>query len=67
MAVNSRELKICKRRGHDARGISLGDWIQCQFCGMWLREVRTIEERADEPPKADQNQLLRFAAARAKA
>jgi hypothetical protein len=45
----------------------LGEWVACRVCGIWLREVRTIEERADEPLKADQNQLLRFAAARAKA
>jgi hypothetical protein len=66
MALNSRELKICKRRGHDARGLMMGDWVKCKFCGMWLREVRTIEEREDEPPKAEQNQLASLAS-RAKA
>lgn len=55
--INRDELAICKRRGHDA-GIGLhAGWAQCRWCGAWLREVRTIEEREDAPPEAEQNPL----------
>jgi hypothetical protein len=56
--INPDELAICKRRGHE-EGVALlsGGWKQCKWCGMWLREVRTIEEREDEPPKDEQNPL----------
>lgn len=53
--INPEELAICKRRGHDAGLLPYGNaWSQCRWCGMWLREVRTIEERTDEPPKDQQ-------------
>jgi hypothetical protein len=50
--INRKEVAICKRRGHK---VSLWDgrWSQCQYCGLWLREVKTIEEREDEPPEAE--------------
>jgi hypothetical protein len=32
-------------------------WAQCKWCGTWLREVRTIEEREDAPPKKEQSSL----------
>ena len=54
--INAEELAICRRRGHDARLLT-EDWSECKWCGMWLREVRTIEEREDEPPEAQQNPL----------
>jgi len=55
--INRKELAICKRRGHDA-GVWLHQgWVQCKWCEAWLREVRTIEEREDTPPVADQNSL----------
>lgn len=57
--INADELSICKRRGHDA-GFLGKDWTQCKWCGMWLREVRTIEERAEEPPKDQQSPLDRL-------
>ncbi len=46
--INQDELAICKRRGHADRAYE--GWTQCEWCGTWLREIRTIEERADEPP-----------------
>jgi len=46
--INPDELAICKRRGH-AGSVHEG-WTQCKWCGTWLREVRTVEERADDPP-----------------
>ena len=53
--VNPEELAICKRRGHD-RSRMLGEgWCQCRWCGIWLRDVYTIEEREDEPPEEEQN------------
>ena len=40
------------RRGHNAS--LLGDgWGQCKWCGTWLREVHTIEESEDAPPKGE--------------
>jgi len=56
--INPEELAICKRRGHRPDGLFIQQgWSQCQWCGMWLREVKTIEEREDEPPKSEQNVL----------
>jgi hypothetical protein len=54
--INAEELAICRRRGH---GVSLmtESWIKCKWCGMWLREVRKVEEREDEPPQDQQNPL----------
>jgi hypothetical protein len=33
-----------------ARITAMG-WSQCDACKLWLREIRTIEEREDEPPE----------------
>jgi hypothetical protein len=57
--INPEELAICKRRGHDG-GYDKA-WSQCKWCGMWLRTVKVIEEREDEPPQAEQDQLHRLA------
>ena len=55
--INQEEAAICKRRGHDASlGLKFG-WTKCKWCGTWLREVCTIEEREDTPP-ADQQSAL---------
>lgn len=48
--INPEELAICKRRGHDVGRLDNTLWQRCRHCGAWLREVRTIEEREDEPP-----------------
>ena len=54
--INRKELAVCKRRGHGT--ILLGDkWAQCKWCGTWIREVRTIEEREDAPPEDEQSAL----------
>jgi hypothetical protein len=49
--INRRELAICERRGH--AGFAQQGWTQCKWCGTWWREVRTIEEREDEPPEEE--------------
>jgi hypothetical protein len=57
--INPKELAICKRRGHSAR--LLGDgWAQCKWCGTWIREVRTIEEREDAPPESQLGLLTKI-------
>ena len=58
MAIDEAALKICQQRGHEA-GLLGNTWSQCRWCGMWIREIKTIEERRDEPPLADQNPLIR--------
>jgi hypothetical protein len=54
--IDRRELAICKRRGHD-QSLLREDWKRCKWCGMWLREVTTIEESEQEPPKEEQSPL----------
>ena len=57
--VDQTELEICRKRGHS--NLSLSGWTQCAWCGMWVREVTTTEEREDDPVehgvKVDQTQL----------
>jgi hypothetical protein len=55
--INRKELAICKRRGHEPRPDR--QWQRCKWCGLWLREVITIEEREDEPPEEEQSLLHR--------
>ena len=55
--INPEEFAICKRRGHGTEISLKGGWVQCRWCGMWLREVQTIEEREDEPPENERNPL----------
>lgn len=50
--INSEELVICKRRGHDTGALGNG-WAQCRWCGMWLRNRQVMEESEDEPPAND--------------
>ena len=54
LMIDPVERAICKRRGHSYAAIQEG-WTQCEWCGIWLRQVRTIEEREDEPPKHEQS------------
>lgn len=49
IAPNAGELLICRRRGH-RRATSRG-WSLCDWCGYWVREQVTVEEREDEPPE----------------
>jgi hypothetical protein len=56
--VNEKELEICRVCGHNRSALG-SYWEQCKWCGMWLREVRTIEEREDAPPQNEQDPLLR--------
>jgi hypothetical protein len=53
--IDHEELAICRRRGHNADFSLQGGWVQCGFCGMWLREVRTKEESEDRPPDDELN------------
>ena len=57
--VNTEELAICKRRGHNAGPFLETGWSECKWCGLWLREVRTTEEREDAPPEAEQSSISR--------
>ena len=52
--INPEELAICKRRGHKAPLLGPA-WMKCHWCGAWVREVRTIEEREDDPPEDEQD------------
>lgn len=57
--IDEKQLAICKQRGHHTR--YLGDeWSQCKWCGMWLREVRKIEERRDAPPADQQSSVQKL-------
>lgn len=56
--MNRREYIICDKRGHDPRPGT--GWTQCKWCGIWLREVRTVEEREDTPPEAELNEFLKI-------
>jgi hypothetical protein len=59
--IDGNELAICKRRGHDPGPVNLHQgWVNCKWCGIWLREVRTMEEREDTPPESEQNDTPRF-------
>jgi hypothetical protein len=55
--VNPNELAICKRRGHEAGMDLRHGWIQCRWCGVWVREVVTLEEREEIPPEGEKNPL----------
>lgn len=50
VSINQDELAICRRRGHAVTATFSRGWIQCTACGMWIREVRTLEEREAIPP-----------------
>jgi hypothetical protein len=56
--INPQDLETCRRRGHDAD--LRAEWVQCKWCGMWLREKRTVEEREDEPPLEELDRLIRI-------
>lgn len=59
--IDPAEYQICKRRGHDGGLLGLSEkWSQCKWCGVWLRSVKVIEEREEEPPKADRNPLDKY-------
>jgi hypothetical protein len=51
--VDQNELAICKRRGH--AGLRHDGWVQCAWCGSWIREIRKIEESDVEPPAEEVN------------
>ncbi len=56
--INQEELAICRRRSHTVHATTRG-WLQCEACGMWLREMRTTEEREDTPPMDEIDPALR--------
>jgi hypothetical protein len=54
--IDLEEQKICQRRGHDPGLAFLHQgWAQCKWCKIWVREVRTLEERESDPPKEELN------------
>ncbi len=53
--INQEEFAICKRRGHQVKGTLENGYQQCSHCGAWVREVRTIEEREDDPPVSERH------------
>lgn len=66
--VDAAELAVCRRRGHKLDGAMDidGMWRRCDLCKMWTREIRTTEEREDDPP-VDQMDLPESIDAREKA
>jgi len=56
--INPEELAICRRRGHETRMLD-DQWERCKWCGLWLRQVVTVEEREDKPPKHEQSPFER--------
>ncbi len=53
--INEAELEICRRRGHAV--IPSQYWNRCAHCGMWLREIRTVEERRTSPVDSELDPL----------
>ena len=59
--VNREELAVCERRGHAADRFEMKKgWMQCKWCGTWLREVVKIEEREDTPPESEQSPWMKL-------
>jgi len=52
------EAEICKPRGHSEYPDEKR-WSECNFCGTFYGEVRTVEEREDEPPAKEQYPRLK--------
>jgi len=55
--INQKAYAICKERGHSSDLVTAEYWNRCKWCGVWLREVRTIEEREDDPPEDGQSPI----------
>ena len=51
---NPEEAEICRRRGHSEHPHEKR-WSECQWCGIFYREVRNAEEREEEPPAKEQH------------
>jgi hypothetical protein len=61
--ISRDEVAVCRRRGHDTKAIGFmadGRWGQCRWCGLWLRQITTVEEREDAPPQEEQNPMARM-------
>jgi hypothetical protein len=56
--INHEEVAICRRRHHVVELSLDTSWKQCRACGMWVREVITIEERTTTPRVEDQDRLV---------
>jgi hypothetical protein len=57
--INRKELAICKRRGHTFQGlVATEHWRPCLQCGIWVREVRTLQESEVEPPEDQIDPLI---------
>ena len=55
--IDGKELAVCKRRGH--AGVICEGWTECKWCKNWVREVRRLEEREDEPAEEEMDISLR--------
>jgi hypothetical protein len=58
-SVDDKQLAICKQRGHNHTGLR-AKWSQCKWCGMWLREVITVQESRKAPPENEQDESIRL-------
>jgi hypothetical protein len=56
--VDDKQLAICKQRGH--KNYLKDKWTQCKWCGMWLREVRKVEESRKTPPEGEWDESMRL-------
>src|SRR5215831_13498266 len=55
--VDRKQLAICRQRGHKA--LMTEKWSRCEWCRVWVREVRKIEERESDPPDGERDPLVR--------
>jgi len=59
--IDRAEYEVCRRRGHEGGLLDTnGKWSRCKWCGIWLRSVRVIEERQDEPPGDERSPVDRY-------
>jgi hypothetical protein len=51
--IDAQEQAVCARRGHST--YATPQWQRCKYCGLWYREVRTLEESPHAPPESEQD------------
>jgi hypothetical protein len=57
------ELEVCRRRSHKTSALSMmadGKWGQCEWCGLWLRQITIVEESVDAPPMDERTAVERL-------
>jgi len=55
--VDQNELEICRRRAIRFSSLAEDKWSRCRWCGIWLRHVKKLEEREDDPPESERDRL----------